>query len=151
MTPAQHKARGVLYVTQALNMKRDNQSLSYVKEKFEEARKKFQPDKGNDKDLLDKCEKHCKAVAQVYNLKRFVQHNFMPDRCYNLEGRFTEVLDFEQQVSAFFSEFLGDSFLVEEIHVSNIFYTALLVFLYDVKPNRPLTSLHVKSDREEAH
>lgn len=34
MTPAQHKARGVLYVTQALNMSRNMEPLSFVKDKF---------------------------------------------------------------------------------------------------------------------
>ena len=118
MTPAQHKARGVLYVTQALNMSRNMEPVSSVKEKFLEAMNRFGPDKGNDKDLLDKCEKHLDAVMQMRNIMRFAKDEFLNDGEYNLEGRFAEVLEFEQRASRFFSLFLCDSFLVAEVHVS---------------------------------
>ena len=90
-----------------------------MKEKLTEAKKKFGPDKGNDKDLLDKCEKHLSALLQKHTLKQFAKDNFLVRGEYSLEGRFAEVLQFEQDTSKFFSEFLCDSFLFEEVHVSN--------------------------------
>ena len=116
MTPAQHKARGVLYVTQALNMSRNMEPLSFVKDKFVEALNRFGPDKGNDKELLDKCEKHLNAVTRIRNLMQSAKEKFPGAGRYNLKGRFAEVLDFEQEVSKFFSEYLCDSFLVAEVH-----------------------------------
>ena len=35
--------------------------------------------------------------------------------CYDLVGLFAEVLIFEEKVSVFFSNYLGDSFLIEEV------------------------------------
>jgi hypothetical protein len=37
---------------------------------------------------------------------------------YNLESRFKEVHEFKQLVTAFFSKYLCDSFLLAEVHVS---------------------------------
>jgi hypothetical protein len=120
MTPAEHKARGVLYVTQALNMSRNMEPFSNVKNKFTEAMSRFAPDKGNDKELLDKCEKHLDALTQMHSILKFAKENFLRGGGYNLEGRFAEVLEFEQMASEFFSQFLCDSFLVAEIHVSKL-------------------------------
>jgi len=116
MTPAEHKARGVLYVTQALNMSRNMAPFSNVKGKFMEAMSRFAPEKGNDKDLLDKCEKHLDALTKMHSLMKFAKESFLRGGAYNLEGRFAEVLEFEQMASEFFSQFLCDSFLVTEIH-----------------------------------
>ena len=120
MTPAEHKARGVLYVTQALNMSRNMAPFSNVKGKFMEAMSRFAPEKGNDKDLLDKCEKHLDALTKMHGLMKFAKESFLRGGAYNLEGRFAEVLEFEQMASEFFSQFLCDSFLVAEIHVSKL-------------------------------
>lgn len=99
-------------------MSRDGKPIGSVKDKLIEAKKRFGPDKGNDKDLLDKCEKHLSAVLQKHNLKQFAKEKFLVKGSYNLEGRFAEVLLFEQKAGKFFSEFLCDSFLVEDVHVS---------------------------------
>ena len=120
MTAAQHKARGVLYVTQALTMSRNRDPIGSVKDKLTEAKKRFGPDQGNDDDLLDKCEKHLSAVLQKHTLMQFAKEKFLVGGEYNLEGRFAEVLQFELNASKFFSEFLCDSFLFEEVHVSKV-------------------------------
>ena len=129
ITPAQHKARGVLYVTQALNMSRNMEPFSNVKDKFMEAMSRFAPEKGNDKDLLDKCEKHLDALTKTHRLMKFAKQTFLRGGDYNLEGRFAEVLEFEQMASEFFSQFLCDSFLVGEVHVSTLEWL-VLVFLH---------------------
>ena len=116
MSAAQHKARGVLYVTQALNMSRNHAPLSSVKEKFTEAMNRFRPDKGDDKELFDKCQKHFNAVLQKHILVMYAKEKFLRNGEYNLEGRFVEVLQFEQKCSKFFAWFLGDSFLVEVVN-----------------------------------
>ena len=81
---------------------------------------RFRPNQGNDKDLLDKAEKHLAAIVQKHSLFRFAKDHFLVRGEYNLEGRFTEVLQFEQRVSKFFARYLCDSFLAEEVHVSDI-------------------------------
>ncbi|KAL7532577.1 hypothetical protein ACHAXR_004716 [Thalassiosira sp. AJA248-18] len=116
MTSAQHKARGVLYVTQALNLSRNHAPIGDVKDKFIEAKKRFGPDKGNDKDLFDKCEKHLRALLQKHDIMNYSKQKFLCGGDYNLEGCFSEVLHFEQKASQFFSQFLCDSFLVEDVH-----------------------------------
>ena len=99
-------------------MSRKHEPIGSVKDKLIEAKKKFPPDKGNDKDLFDKCEKHLSAVLQKHSLMQFAKEKFLVGGEYNLEGRFAEVLQFEQNASKFFAEFLCDSFLFEEVHVS---------------------------------
>ena len=85
-----------------------------------EAMSRFAPEKGNDKDLLDKCEKHIDALTKMHSLMKFAKESFLRGGAYNLEGRFAEVLEFEQMASEFLSQFLCDSFLVTEIHVSKL-------------------------------
>ena len=49
-------------------------------------------------------------------IKSFVRDTFLVNgKGYNPEGLFAEVLAFEQKLSAFFSDFLGDPYLVEEV------------------------------------
>ncbi len=118
MTPAENKARGILYITQALSMSRNMEPFSNVKDKFMEAISRFAPEKGNDKPLLDKCRKHLDALTKMHSLMGFVKERFLFGGVYDLAGKFAEVLEFEQMASEFFSLFLCDSFLVWEIHVS---------------------------------
>jgi hypothetical protein len=118
MTPAEHKARGILYVTTALNMTRNKEPFSTVKDKLLEAMSRFAPDKGNDKDLLDKCEKHLNALTDMNRLLKFAKENFLRGGKYDLQDRFVEVLEFECMASDFFSRFLCDSFLAAEVQVS---------------------------------
>ena len=99
-------------------MSRNFKPIGSVKDEFNEAKKRFLPDKGNDKDLFDKCEKHLSAVLQKHALMQFAKHNFVVEGEYDLEGQFAKVLQFEQNACKFFAEFLCDSFLFEEVHVS---------------------------------
>ena len=108
------------FTLQALNMSRNHSPIASVKEKFTEAMNRFRPNKGDDKELLDKCEKHFNAILQKHSLMLYAKEKFLRNGEYNLEGRFTEVLRFEQKASKFFSSFLCDSFLVEEVHVSSL-------------------------------
>ena len=86
-----------------------------MKDKFTAAMKRFSPNKGNDKELLDKCQKHFKAVREKRSLIMYAKENFLKKGEWNLEGLFDEVLQFEQKASHFISQFLYDSFLSEEI------------------------------------
>lgn len=112
MSSAQHKARGVLLVTQALQM-----STYYdMKEKFNEAVQRFGPDKGNDFDLLKKkAKRHLRAIEMKHNLTQLVFKYFVALNKYNLESKFAEVLNFERQLVDFASRFLGDPFLWREM------------------------------------
>ena len=111
MSSAQHKARGVLLVTQALQM-----STYYdMKEKFNEAIQRFGPDKGNDFDLLKKAKRHLRAIELKHNLTQLVFKYFVAHNNYNLESKFAEVLKFEGQLLDFASRFLGDPFLWREM------------------------------------
>ena len=101
-------------------MSRNHAPIASIKEKFMEAMSRFSAGKGNDKDLLDKCKKHLEAVTQKHNIMHFAKETFLVGGRYNLEGCFAEVLQFEQKASKFFSEFLCDSFLAEEVHVSKL-------------------------------
>ena len=93
MSSAQHKARGVLLVTQALQM-----STYCEKEKFNEAIQRFGPDKGNDFDLLKKAKRHLRAIEMKHNLTQLVFKYFGAHNNYNLESKFAEVLKFEGQL-----------------------------------------------------
>lgn len=99
-------------------MSRNNDLVGNVKEKFLDAKQRFIPERGNDQDLLDKCTKHLRAYDRKQNIMRFVKENLVVDGAYDLEGKFAQVLEFEEKLSAFFSENLGDPFLLEEVHVS---------------------------------
>ena len=116
MTAAEHKVRGMLNITQALQLSRGDALIGTVREQFAQAANRFKPDKGNDKDLLDKCDKHLEAYLKRQNIMRFMKLNFIVDGAYNLEGKFAQVLLFEEKISEFFSNFVGDSFLTEEVH-----------------------------------
>lgn len=117
MTPQQHKARGVLYVTQAIDLDRSGAPTSSVREKFEEAREHFAPNRGNDKVLLDQCAKHMDTVLAKRSLLASIRAKFFcAERgTYELDGRFSDLLQLEQELHKFFSMGLGDSFLLDEM------------------------------------
>ena len=111
MSSAQHKARAVLLVTQALQL-----STYYdMKEKFNEAIQRFGPDKGNDFDLLKKAKRHLRAIELKHNLTQLVFKYFVAHNNYNLESKFAEVLNVEGHLLDFASRFLGDPFLSREM------------------------------------
>lgn len=119
MTPEQHKARGVLLVTQAINMSRDNRaSIESIKEKFTAAARHFKVDQGNDKDLFDQCNKHLEVIIMKHELSCTIKSRFYDERLgiSNLEGKLNEVLRFEERASNFFQTCIADSFLIDEIH-----------------------------------
>lgn len=129
MTPQQHKARGVLLVVQAINMSRNQASIAQVKDKFADAQARFQVDKGNDKHLLDQCNKHLEAIMMKYNLIETIRTKFFIKEKgdYDLQGCFEDILGFEQEAAKFFRLCANDSFLVEEIQemrklIEDVFY-----------------------------
>ena len=129
MTPQQHKARGVLLVVQAINMSRNQASTDIVKDKFAEARSRFQVDTGNDKHLLDQCNKHLEAILMKRALTETIRNKFFSKVKgeYDLQGRFGDVLEFERDAARFFRLCANDSFLVEEIQemrslIEDVFY-----------------------------
>lgn len=116
MTPQEHKARGVLLVTQAIGLSRSSaNSDSVVRDKFLEAVERFRPDKGNDKELLDQCQKHMESMLLKRSLIRTAKKFVGPAGTYALQGRFTDVLNFWQRCGEYFDMCVGDSFLAEEI------------------------------------
>ena len=116
MTPAQHKARGVLLVTQALNMLKANEPFDNVRKKFSEAESRFEASTGNDKPLLRQCRRHLKALETKREILRYAKTKFFVSRPnkYVLGGKFAEILHFGKMLGDFFSDFSGDSFLVDE-------------------------------------
>ena len=118
MTAPQHKARGVALVTHAINIEKSGAATDKVKEKFEDARKRFLPDKGNDKHLLDQCTKHLEVILMKRSLLRTVEDWFFDKTSgkYSLETKFQEILKFEKELLKFFASGVDDSFLAEEMH-----------------------------------
>lgn len=115
MTSAQHKARGVLLVTQAIAMIAAHEPFDIVRKKFLEACERFSPIKGNDRPLLKQCQRHLEALQTKRDLLRYAKTNFLVKGKYNLEDRFAEILEFGQRLENFFTKFSGDSFLDEEV------------------------------------
>jgi exonuclease VII small subunit len=118
MTPQEYKARGVLMVTQAINFSRGSESISECREKFEEARKRFLPAYGDDKELYDQVSKHLEAVILKVNLIDTMKTKFFDRQsgAYNLECQFSEVLKFEDNLVKFFGLVVWDTFLIDEFH-----------------------------------
>ena len=116
MSPAEHKTRGILLITQALELHEKKGSISLVKDTLLEARSRFLPSKGNDRDLLMKCDKHLDCIMTRHSILYFAKTNFFSDGVgYNLAGKFNQVLKFEDMACKFFSKFLSDPFMVEEV------------------------------------
>lgn len=116
MSPAEHKTRGISLIVQALELHRENKSISLVKDKLLDASSRFLPSKGNDRDLLAKCNKHLECIMTSYKISRFAKTNFHSDGVGDkLAGKFNQVLEFEDMACKFFSRFLCDPFMVEEV------------------------------------
>jgi len=116
MTAEQHKARGVLLVVQAVTMGQSSANTESVRKKFAEAAERFEPDMGNDRQLLEQCNKHLEVFLMKQSLKAYVKDHFFRDGAYRLCGKFAEVIKYEQDASAFFKACSNDSFLVDEVH-----------------------------------
>ncbi len=56
-------------------MNRNKEVLTNVRAKFEKAKAKFRPDKGNDAEYLEKCSKHLACMVEVRSLLRFAKEN----------------------------------------------------------------------------
>jgi len=115
MTAAQHKTRGVEYVTIALDMLRRNEPFDNVRKKLNDAASRFTPTMGNDQPLLKQCKRHLRALEMKREISRYAKQAFFVSGKYHLEGRFAEVLSFQEQVSKFFASYIGDSFLIDEV------------------------------------
>jgi len=96
-------------------MSRNHESTAVIKKRFQDAAERFRPSKGNDKELLDKCEKHLDAVLTKRSLIAEIKEKFFFNSEYILDGRFEDIVNFERKASKFFIKFVGDSFLVEEV------------------------------------
>ena len=108
MTPAQHKARGVVLVTQAINMARDRQNIGSVRDAFNARR-------------------HLDAVLERHSLTTEIKDKFFIDGEYALEGRFADVCSLEKRASIFFASFSGDPFLVEEIREMRVLFEEIFL------------------------
>ena len=115
MTAAQHKARGVLLVTQALSMIDAREPFDIVRQKLLEAQDRFTPSTGNDRPLLRQCRRHLKALEMKRDLIQDAKANFFLRGKYRLEGKFAEVLLFAESLGSYLSKFAGDSFLEGEV------------------------------------
>lgn len=90
-------------------MSRNHEATDKVKEKFEEAAERFQPDKGNDKELLDQCNKHLSAFSKQRALTETMKAKFF-DKVrgeWDLKGKLKDILDFETRVAEFVQLFPG--------------------------------------------
>jgi hypothetical protein len=118
MTSQEHKARGVLMVTQAIDFSRGSESLSEIREKFEEAGKRFLPAYGDDKELYEQVSKHLEAVILKVELVDTMKTKFFDRQsgAYNLECQFAGVLKFEENLVKFFGLVVWDTFLMDEFH-----------------------------------
>jgi len=115
MTPEEHKCRGVLRVVQAVNYIHSSESTEKVKDKFEEAAEHFQSDKGNDKHLLDQCNKHLRAFLMHRALTQTLKVKFFDKKSgtFDLKGKLKDVLLFEGAFARFAHFSANDSFLVD--------------------------------------
>jgi hypothetical protein len=96
MTPQQHKVHGAKLVERALAFDRQRESIVKVKEAFELAADHFRPHKGNEKDLLEQCEKHCHAILIKRKLMLTIRRTFLNKEtgASDLCGRFSDILSF---------------------------------------------------------
>ena len=116
ITPAEHKARGVANVVQAVGLSREGKPLSAITAKLNEAIAKFAPDKANDSELYEKTKKHLRCVKEKARLVRYVKEELKKDGGgYDLRNKFGKVMEFEKLTGEFMARYLGDSFLVEEV------------------------------------
>jgi len=132
MTAQEHKARGVLLVTQAIALERNKATLDSIKEKFMNAASRFEQDKGNDEHLLQQCNRHLEAIIQKRSLTSTLKSKFfdMKKGQSNVKGKFSEILKFEADASNFVDLCGKDSFLVDEIHdvrllIEDVFFGTL--------------------------
>jgi len=143
MTPSQHKARGITLMNTGLSMLRNHDSISLVKDKILEAKKRFQPSRGNDMELLDKCEKHLDCIMTKWTIMQYAKTEFYKEKVgYNLESKFSEVVRFEEMLGHFFSKFVCDSFMLEEaIEVRQLMEEIFLGTPYAVRFQDVCTSI----------
>ncbi|KAL3916623.1 MAG: hypothetical protein SGILL_005094 [Bacillariaceae sp.] len=127
MSAQEHKMRGVMLVMQAINMYRSRASTESVRKKFLDAAERFQADKGNDRPLLEQCNKHLEAYTMKQSLKETVRKEFFRGDGYNVNGKFAAVVRFERSCADFFRLCANDSFLEDEVHevrllMEDVFY-----------------------------
>ena len=118
MTPQQHKSRGVQMVIGAISFaQKSSNSTAEIREKFEEARRRFLPSFGNDTELFRQATKHMNAITMKVNLANSLKMHFFnaADGTYNLTGRFSDIVKFEDQLFKFVDLVAWDSFLYGEL------------------------------------
>jgi len=117
MTSQQQKARGVQMVISAIHFAQRSTNNAEIREKFEAARMRFLPAFGNDIFLSRQTTKHMDAITMKVNLVNSLKKKFYnaADGTYNLKGRFSEIVKFEDQLFKFIDLVAWDSFLYSEL------------------------------------
>lgn len=118
MTPQQHKARGVLLVTQAISIARISSSMTEIRKRFEQALKRFTPALGNDADLHGLASEHMEATLLKVKLRRQIENVFFDDvtGSYNLDEKFPQVLAFEHDLVKYMSHATWNTFMTDDFH-----------------------------------
>ena len=123
MSPQEHKARGVLMVTKAIDFARNSSSTNDIRSSFEEARRRFMPAFGDDKDLYDLTTKHMEAFLLKTRLMGYIKSKFFDGKnaTYQLEGRFGQFQEFEKDLVGFMDLAAWDTFLIQDVmEITNI-------------------------------
>ena len=113
MSSAQHKARGVLLVTQAIAMSRRNEPFSTVAKKLQDAIERFSPANGNDYTLERLANRSLQCLSDKKFLIAYLREKFYGGK--KMEGLFLDVLHFREKLANFFEAYGIDSFVKFEV------------------------------------
>jgi len=113
MSSAQHKARGVLLVTQAISMSRRSELFSSVAKKLQDAIERFSPANGNDYALERLANRSLQCLSDKNFLIAFLREKFSGGK--KMEGLFLDVLHFQEKLANFFETYGNDSFVKFEV------------------------------------
>ena len=118
MTPQQHKARGVLLVTQAISIARNSSSVTEIRKRFEQARIRFTPAFGNDADLHGLVSEHMEATLLKVKLRLQIENVFFDgvNGSYNLEKKFPQVLAFQHDLVKYMNHAAWNTFMTDDFH-----------------------------------
>jgi len=123
MTPQEHKTRGIAMISNVVSFAKRSSDLGEIKEKFQNATKRFLPGFGDDRDLHEQATKHMNAVILKVQLLDMIRNKFFDSAVgtYNLSFRMADILDFEALLLKFADLVAWDTFLLDEcdevIHV----------------------------------
>ena len=116
MSSAQHKARGVLLVTQAIAMSRRKEPFSFVAKKLQDAIERFSPANGNDCALERLANRSLQCLSDKNFLMTFMREKFYVNgHSLIMEGRFLDVLHLQEKLANYFETYGNDSFVKFEV------------------------------------